>query len=406
MAATSSAVAAAMSAAAASSAAALPSTPVRVDVITYGLIRSDAMLAANLPTLESVVLFPLLRRPEFSTRLHVHVFCLKPQCDHRGTRVRFTELNATTLSIVHRRKPPPDKYADNKQLNYFSAMDSLWTAMQRALDPSGPTVPKKNRGYAPGRRLQVFEGRYEDPQSYPTLEWLLAQDKRINSFKRHVVLVTRVDVRFMAIPPPGLGSILAKSKCWEEREMVYVPSFGHYGGLNDRFAFGHAGVIEQFVKFRHQRALYIDELGAEAMACAVIHENSFRVMRVPEVMFVRVRADLKVPDVDRRIAEKLPWTANWMASHELIMCPACFAQAYWRRANDTKLRGGPRAIWKRMKDGTIVVLRPECAMLQVPTEPFFPLTAKPNKRTKANSGGGGGALWTDGEEARRKAGVV
>ena len=105
--------------------------------------------------------------------------------------------------------------------------------------------------------------------------------------------------------------------------MVYVPSFGHYGGLNDRFAFGHAGVIEQFVKFRHQRALYIDELGAEAMACAVIHENSFRVMRVPEVMFVRVRADLKVPDVDRRIAEKLPWTANWMASQCLEQGKNC-----------------------------------------------------------------------------------
>ena len=127
---------------------------VRVDVVTYGLIRSDAALAYTLPTLESVVLFPLLRHPQFSTRLHVHVFCLKPSCDHRSTRERFAQLNATTLSIVHRRRPPPDKHADARQLNYYSAMDSLWSALQRALHDDG-AKPTANAAKADTKRADA-----------------------------------------------------------------------------------------------------------------------------------------------------------------------------------------------------------------------------------------------------------
>ena len=50
------------------------------------------------------------------------------------------------------------------------------------------------------------------------------------------------------------------------------------------------------------------------------------------VRFVRVRADLRVPEVDQRIADGAP-LRDWMLSHQLSMCPACVARAIWANSS-------------------------------------------------------------------------
>jgi hypothetical protein len=120
-----------------------------------------------------------------------------------------------------------------------------------------------------------------------------------------LAVVARVDVEF-AGPVEGLPRNNATM-------VVRVPAFQHWGGVNDRFAAGATPTLRRW--FARRRASCAAGRFAERAACEALRAEGLRAEALPHVRFVRRRADVFVPDVDKATVWRSMPLRPWMLGH-------------------------------------------------------------------------------------------
>ena len=227
-----------------------------VGVLVYGLIRSSSMLRHTLPTLAEFVLRPLDHQVG-TKHVFVHGWCSSPcgatsaVCDEEdAARSLIASLlpNDNVSIEIHRTAPRWDRA----------------NSMCRTHRPRRETRP-------------VHETVEREMQGMLSLFLCLSAAQRWESnhigggTPLQVYVLARIDVQFFS---PRLN--LRFSRPWRKPITVFVPAFQSYGGLNDRFAYGHASALRRYVveRLRLLQERHFCWLGAELSACAVaLHER-------------------------------------------------------------------------------------------------------------------------------------
>ena len=121
-------------------------------------------------------------------------------------------------------------------------------------------------------------------------------------------LISRIDVLYMpwrvVLPTPSPSTLI-------------VPSWQHNSGMNDRWAFGTRQAIKvyfvQRLSLMMQRA-FCWQWRPEGAACLAARSANLTVVPF-DVRFVRLRADLAVPDVDLATVAHEIESRGWMELH-------------------------------------------------------------------------------------------
>ena len=284
-----------------------------VDVLLYGLIRSDAMLEYTTPTLRSHVLAPM----QGYGCLHVHAYCLESQCNISTTHRLLRELNAVTVNVTQS-VPPAEELGKH--------VGTEWNA--RDLNGEDSRIARMIAKDSRKRREKIID-RWRSGVHSLWLAWTAARHHtpaKYDESPSGLVVVCRIDVAFVAKPLYNLWA----SNAWEEHEQrtAFVPRFQHYGALNDRFMYGSAMVMKTLVMARKEQA-GLGETFAERAMCAAVLEHNVSV-RTTDVKFVRVREDLFIPKVDNATvlqdgASTGVTRAQWWHGHTVGMCLSCIA---------------------------------------------------------------------------------
>ena len=271
-----------------------------VGVLVYGLIRSSTMLRHTLPTLAEFVLRPLDHQVG-TKHVFVHGWCSSPcgatsaVCDEEdAARSLIASLlpNDNVSIEIHRTAPRWDRANSTCRTH----------RPRRETRPVHETVEREMQGM-----LSLF------------LCLSAAQRWESNHIgggtPLQVYVLARIDVQFFS---PRLN--LRFSRPWRKPITVFVPAFQSYGGLNDRFAYGHASALRRYVveRLRLLQERHFCWLGAELSACAVaLHERLS--VQYTSTRFVRIRADLSMPLVDQAtVLRNLSAMRPWMLDHARV----------------------------------------------------------------------------------------
>lgn len=280
-----------------------PPTTCFVDILVYGLVRSDSMLDTTAPTLNTMVLEPL--RPHGC--LHVHGYCYAPECNIYRTRRVLHALGAKSVNVT-------DTVPSREELG----------------PPCCPLDPEFEiwGSYRKSAKLRAKQSAMIDSwrKGMQSMRYALKASRKYTPKARgRMILIARIDVKFIGAP---LRDVWA-SAAWLKPSTVFLPRFHHWGAANDRFAYGEARLIRQMVKYRLKVADKGQIANSEVAMCDAIHEHSASVVLAP-VQFVRVRADLEVPGVDRVVVETGDdplaryGGGKWYRKHSNVMCDSCF----------------------------------------------------------------------------------
>jgi hypothetical protein len=296
-----------------------------VDVLLYGLIRSDAMLEYTTPTLRSHGLEPL----EGHGCLHVHAYCLEARCNMSTASTLLRRLGAASLNVTAA-LPPPALLGKRIELE--------WNARDPSLDAIARMIARDARK----RRSETIH-RWRCGVHSLSQAWAAARlhtPAKYGEAPSGLVLVCRIDAAFVARPAPighlpnmDLIDHLWASDAWEahERHTVFVPDFQHYGGLNDRFVFGSAAAVAMLISAREEQSRLGETFAEQAMCSAVLEHNLS--VRTTTISFVRVRDDNSIPPVDSETilsnASALGTTPDtrWWNGHSNGMCLSCVGLA-------------------------------------------------------------------------------
>ena len=294
-----------------------------VDVLLYGLIRSDAMLEYTTPTLRSHVLDPL----KGQGCLHVHAYCLESRCNMSTASALLRLLGAASLNVAAA-LPTPALLGKRIELEW------------NARDPSFDAIARMIARDARKRRNETFH-RWRCGVHSLSQAWAAARQHspaKYGEAPSGLVLVCRIDAAFVARPIGHLPNMdliyhLWASDAWEahERHTAFVPDFQHYGGLNDRFVFGSTAAVAVLISAREDQSRR-GEIYAEQAMCSAVLEHNLSV-RTTTVRFVRVRDDGSIPSVDHETvlsnASALGTTPDtrWWNGHSNGMCLSCVGLA-------------------------------------------------------------------------------
>lgn len=251
------------------------SRPKTVAVLVYGLIRSDPMLRWTAPSLINSIVAPF----GGSAAVFVHGYCFRDTCDPALARAEFPRrCGVKALSIA----VEPPHYSGRK--TNCSGYDPQREA-DRAKEAAGMLS-----------LLAAFRLAERHPHSDTLRHWL----------------ISRIDVLYMPwrveLPTPAAATLL-------------VPSWHNNGGLNDRWAYGTRQAIKVYFMKRLSLMVELDfcwQWAAERAACLAARRANLTVVPF-DVRFVRLRANLFVPDLDlATVAHEIP-PRFWMVHHR-SMC--------------------------------------------------------------------------------------
>ena len=161
-------------------------------------------------------------------------------------------------------------------------------------------------------------------------------------------VAARIDVVFLS---PPIDAALARP--WARPKTLFVPSYQHYCGLNDRFAFGHPLVMRSYISSRLAMATERDICfqAAETHTCLIAKAQGWIVAEAP-TRFLRVRNKLQVPKVDlATVSANLDASAAVRVKDELKTAEV-LRQVTARKANSVPAGAAPSAqeIEERMDD--------------------------------------------------------
>ena len=242
-----------------------------VAVLVYGLVRSAEMLDRTLPSIRTF-LAPI----SSSATVIANVEC---RFSRRGCVQVARKLRDASwlVSNLHQRVRRWRRWRDC------------------TTQPSYQIHPSPARGTT----AAVVHRRDKDNEASAMLalhEAMLFADRRATQSQVPFAwyVAARIDVVFLS---PSLDATLARP--WARPRTLFVPSYQHYCGLNDRFAFGHPLVMRAYVTSRLAMANETDICfqGAEFNTCLMAKAHEWIVAEVP-TRFLRVRASLEVPAVD------------------------------------------------------------------------------------------------------------